>query len=101
MVTFLAGNIGPEFHRLCPILVALHRENPAIAYHISHPAGRRVLSEFYSRMDMPEAKGVSPIFSRLSADRRTDKAVLLVLGIYIKSHDFSFALIERTWSPSS
>ena len=51
-----------------------------------------VLSEFYSRMDMPEAKGVSPIFSRSSADRRTDKAVLLVLGIYIKSHDFSLCV---------
>ena len=39
---------------------------------------------------MPEAKGVSPIFSRSSAGRRPEKAVLDAVGIIISSHDFAF-----------
>ena len=34
MVSLLAENVGPELHKLWPVLVALRHENPAITYHI-------------------------------------------------------------------
>jgi hypothetical protein len=38
----LADNLGPDFHKLDPVMWALHREHPGIRYHRTHPSKRAV-----------------------------------------------------------
>ncbi|MGA7213625.1 MAG: helix-turn-helix transcriptional regulator [Terrimicrobiaceae bacterium] len=80
MVSLLADNVGPELHKLWPVLVALRHENPAITYHTSHPEGpalmirellpmsewtrTAIFNEFYSKLAMRERLSLSLSFSR-------------------------------------
>jgi hypothetical protein len=79
-ITLLADNIGPELHKMWPILVALRHDNPAISHHMSHPEGpafmigdlcpmsewtrTKVFNEFYSNLEMMERLSLSLSFSR-------------------------------------
>ncbi len=110
MLTLLADNVGPELHKLWPILVALRHENPAITYHMSHPEGpalmirellpmsrwtrTAIFNEFYSKLAMRERLSLSLSFSRpdivgVVAHRSTrsfterDRSVLNLLRFHV------------------